>query len=389
MSRWKRPCVTLFCLSVFSVVCAANAQSGQDKKSGAEKADAKTLFDSLRDVINNGADLFNNQRDYAGCYRLYQGALLSVRPFLTSDLQTKVDAALANAARMPSMADRSFELRAAIDAIRDHARPKDKTPETKKEEPKSDAPKKEAKKDAPKSLWDRLGGEKNVDKVMDDFLRTAGKDPKVNFDRNGKYKDVNIGRLKADLVAFVSAATGGPLKYTGKSMKDVHKGMGITNADFDAAAGHLKKALEDNGAKPADVEAVLKLVGGTRQDIVEPPVKKDNGKDGKDEKKDVPKKDESLGEVSGKLLYKGQPVGILYVTLIGENRRTFTTFVQKDGAFLFRTPIPTGMYKVYFENAPEKTPTVAIPSRFSDVATSALQVRIQAGRNNADLELKE
>ncbi|MBI3408417.1 MAG: group 1 truncated hemoglobin [Planctomycetes bacterium] len=397
MSRWKRRCVTLFCLSVLSVFCATGAQSGQDKKSGSEKADAKTLFDSLRDVINNGAELFNNQRDYAGCYRLYQGALLSVRPFLTSDLQTKVDAALANAARMPSMADRAFELRTAIDAIRDHARgavpaaPKDKIPEAKKDEPKKEEPKKdEVKKDALKSLWARLGGEKNVEKVVDDFLRTAGKDPKVNFDRNGKYKDVNVGFLKAQLVTFVSSVTGGPLKYIGKSMKDAHKGMGITNAEFDAAASHLKKALVDNGAKPAEVDAVLKLVGGTRQDIVEPPAKKDNGKDGgKDDKKDAPKKDEAVGEVSGKVLYKGQPVGVVYLTVTGENRRSFTTFVQKDGAFSFRTPIPAGAYKVFFENAPDKTATVAIPSRYSDVATSSLQLRVQAGRNIADFDLKE
>src|SRR5262249_11880786 len=162
----------LFGLAMFSMVWAAGVQSGQDKRSGAEKAEAKTLFDSLRDVINTGAELFNNQRDYAGCYRLYQGAILSVRPFLPSDMQAKADAALANAGKMPSMADRAFELRAAIDVIRDYARGagaaavKDKSPDVKKEEAKKEEAKKEeskkdeAKKDATKSLWDRLGGEK-------------------------------------------------------------------------------------------------------------------------------------------------------------------------------------------------------------------------------------
>ena len=75
--------------------------------------------------------------------------------------------------------------------------------------------------------------------------------------------------MKKRLVEFVSAATGGPLKYEGKSMKEVHKGMAITNAEFDALAGHLVKALKDHGAKQADIDDLVKIVGSTRKDIVE------------------------------------------------------------------------------------------------------------------------
>src|SRR5207245_9727262 len=86
------------------------------------------------------------------------------------------------------------------------------------------------------SLWDRLGGEKNVRKVVDDLVALAAKDPKVNFDRNGKYPfdPVKLADFKEQMVDFISAASGGPLKYTGKSMKEVHKGMGITAAEFNA-----------------------------------------------------------------------------------------------------------------------------------------------------------
>src|SRR5262245_29428304 len=117
MSGTTKPWASLLCLGAFSLCCAAGAPLGQEGKPIEEKPEAKALFDSLRDVINSGADLFNNQRDYAGCYRLYQGALLSVRPFLTKELQTKVDSSLASAERMPRMAERAFELRSAIDAI--------------------------------------------------------------------------------------------------------------------------------------------------------------------------------------------------------------------------------------------------------------------------------
>ena len=140
-----------------------------------------------------------------------------------------------------------------------------------------------------KTLWDRLGGEANVAKVVDDFVNTAGKDPKVNFWRDPTKvpSKEEVAALKKHLVEFVSSATGGPLKYEGKSMKEVHKGMKITNAEFDAAAKDLQEALEKNGAKPDDEKAVMAAVEGTRKDIVEEAKPEDKDKD----KVTIPEKD--------------------------------------------------------------------------------------------------
>ena len=123
-----------------------------------------------------------------------------------------------------------------------------------------------------KTLWDRLGGEANVAKVVDDFVNTAGKDPKVNFWRDPTKvpSKEEVAALKKHLVEFVSSATGGPLKYEGKSMKEVHKGMKITNAEFDAAAKDLQEARWRRTAPcPTDEKAVMAAVEGTRKDIVE------------------------------------------------------------------------------------------------------------------------
>jgi|ERR1051325_2033922 hemoglobin len=125
--------------------------------------------------------------------------------------------------------------------------------------------------DAKKTLWDRLGGEKNVTKVVADFQKAAGADPKVNASRDGKFKLDEKGKKERSrqFVEFISSVTGGPLKYAGRSMKDSHKGLGITDAEFDAAAAHFKAALEKNGVAAADVAEVLKIWNGTRKDIVE------------------------------------------------------------------------------------------------------------------------
>ena len=119
-------------------------------------------------------------------------------------------------------------------------------------------------------------------------MNTAGKDPKVNFWRDKAPSKEEVAALKKHLVEFVSSATGGPLKYEGKSMKEVHKGMKITNEEFDAAAKDLQEGLEKNGAMAADEKAVMAAVEGTRKDIVEEAKPEDKDKPKAPEDKDKP-----------------------------------------------------------------------------------------------------
>src|SRR5437016_5789182 len=73
----------------------------------------KAAYDSLRDIINHGADLFNNQGDFAGCYHAYQAGLIAVRPFLAHhpDLQNAIDQGLEHAEASDRVASRAFALR--------------------------------------------------------------------------------------------------------------------------------------------------------------------------------------------------------------------------------------------------------------------------------------
>ncbi len=240
---------------------------------------------SLRDVINRGRE-FYNAGDPAACYHLFEGALMGVRPLLGDrpDIQRAIDRGLADAGRQADMRRRAWALRYVLDEVRRQLRGKGWTapPPTSKPPAEPEPPMREA------TLWDRLGGEAKVKQVAEDFVEIAASDPAVNFDRDGKLKftEEQIAGLKKGLVAFISQATGGPLKYTGKSMKEIHKGMGITDAEFNAAGAALAKALEKNDVAPADIKALMAIVGTTRADIVE-------GKKPEDDKpKEKPKDDE-------------------------------------------------------------------------------------------------
>jgi hemoglobin len=79
----------------------------------------------------------------------------------------------------------------------------------------------------------------------------------------------NVEKLKVRLVQFIGQATGGPQKYAGKDMKTTHKGMKITNAEFDAAAADLKASLDKLKVPAQEQSELMAIVGGTRNDMVE------------------------------------------------------------------------------------------------------------------------
>lgn len=148
--------------------------------------------------------------------------------------------------------------------------------EAPKVEPKKEMPKVEPKKEMPKvkSLYERLGGEPAVKAVVDDFVGRTAANPKVNFTRKGtpaewKATPESVGKLKERLVELVGAVTGGPQKYTGKSMKDAHKGMKITKEEFGAIAGDLKATLDKFKVPAKEQEELMKIVGSTAGDIIE------------------------------------------------------------------------------------------------------------------------
>jgi hypothetical protein len=225
--RWW--CVGLLALAAMLVALDGSSSAQQKKESVPYvKHDATSLNDSLRDVINAGRKIFNEEGDYAGCYRMFQGSLMTVRPFVAPDLQKKIDKGMTNAEKMGRFDDRAFELRRVLDEIR----------------------------------------------------------------------------------------------------------------------------------------ASLKPTGTTG------------------EKK-------GLGEVAGKLLFEGKAVaGGYFVTIVAAGGKKFSSAIQKDGSFQFKTPIPTGEYIVIVEPIPGETlKGPALPARYGAEGTSGLSIRVQTLKQQLELNL--
>ena len=94
-----------------------------------------------------------------------------------------------------------------------------------------------------KSLYERVGGYNALAAVVDDFIGRLVSDKQFEKFFAGHSTD-SKKRIRQHILDQFCAATGGPCVYTGREMKTSHAGLGITNADWDAAAKHLVESLD-------------------------------------------------------------------------------------------------------------------------------------------------
>jgi hemoglobin len=118
---------------------------------------------------------------------------------------------------------------------------------------------------AKKSLYDRLGGQKAIVAVVDDFVGNVAADKRINK----FFAKTDIPRLKRLLVEQICAGTGGPCKYTGRDMKSTHSGLGIGNADFNALVDDLGKTLNKFKVPSREQKELVAILAPMRKDIVE------------------------------------------------------------------------------------------------------------------------
>lgn len=120
-----------------------------------------------------------------------------------------------------------------------------------------------------KSLYSRLGGKKAITAVVEEFVNNCATDTRINKFFADTAKDPKrLAKFKKNLVDQICQGSGGPCKYTGKAMKPAHKGMGITDADFNALVEDLVKALDKFNVGATEKNELLGVLGPMKGDIV-------------------------------------------------------------------------------------------------------------------------
>jgi hemoglobin len=115
-------------------------------------------------------------------------------------------------------------------------------------------------------LYDRLGGAPGVAAIADTLIDRVSTDPKLGR----SFKDSKLERIKKLLAEQICDLSGGPCRYSGDSMKEVHAGHHISEAEFFGMVADLRVVLKERHVSQGAANELLRLLAPIKRDVVEP-----------------------------------------------------------------------------------------------------------------------
>jgi hemoglobin len=125
------------------------------------------------------------------------------------------------------------------------------------------------------SLYDRLGGVYNVAVVVDDFIDRIMVDARLNKNPHvdEAHHRVSPQGFKYLVTEMVCWATGGPQKYSGRSMGDSHRHLMITPQEWEAFMDDFQQTLDKFKVPAPEQDELKAIVLSTKESIVVAPLK--------------------------------------------------------------------------------------------------------------------
>jgi len=120
------------------------------------------------------------------------------------------------------------------------------------------------------TLYDRLGGVYSIAAVVDDFIDRVMKNPILNANAavDEAHHRVSAAGFKYYVTEMVCWATGGPQKYTGRSMRESHEHLRITESEWDAFCKDFDDTMAKFNVPEAERKELFAIVESTKGDIV-------------------------------------------------------------------------------------------------------------------------
>lgn len=113
--------------------------------------------------------------------------------------------------------------------------------------------------------YQRLGGSEPIRQVVQAFYERVLADPALAHYFDG----VDMTTLRRHFALLIIQLLGGPSEYDGRELDEAHRGLHITDEDYDKVVGHLVTTLEQADV-PADIIGALgRTAGDVRATIVD------------------------------------------------------------------------------------------------------------------------
>ncbi|MES2015868.1 MAG: group 1 truncated hemoglobin [Pseudomonadota bacterium] len=109
-----------------------------------------------------------------------------------------------------------------------------------------------------------LGGKAGIKHIVDAFIPLVLADPRIKE----SFTDIDMKKLALRLEEQFCVLSGGPCIYHGKDMVEIHDGLNITNAQFNALAEDLQLAMERTGVPARFQNKLIAKLAPMQREIV-------------------------------------------------------------------------------------------------------------------------
>lgn len=119
------------------------------------------------------------------------------------------------------------------------------------------------------TLFARLGGTAGINVLVEDIVKLHMENPIISA-RFRPYLETpdKLAVVKKHLCAFLEAGSGGTAQYSGRTMRDSHKGMNISAAEYMAAVDDIIAALRKHSIDDRTQSDVLAIAYSLKGEIM-------------------------------------------------------------------------------------------------------------------------
>ena len=114
------------------------------------------------------------------------------------------------------------------------------------------------------TLYNDLGGLEVLTKVVDDTLALALADDRIK----DTFKNSDMKRVAKMITEQFCELSGGPCKYSGDPMKEVHQGLVLSNMQFNALVEDLQMAMDKSNIPSRTQNKLLAMLAPMQRIIV-------------------------------------------------------------------------------------------------------------------------
>jgi hemoglobin len=114
------------------------------------------------------------------------------------------------------------------------------------------------------ALFADMGGQPGIDKIVDASVDNYLADDRIK----AIFDESNIDRIRAEFKVQFCQVAGGPCAYKGHDMVAAHKGLHLTNADFNVVVEDLQDAMTKAGVSFATQNRFLARLAPMQHQVV-------------------------------------------------------------------------------------------------------------------------